>query len=64
VRSIKAATSVDELAEYIARGGLLQSLNVWPAIVADGVENGTFDIPAGSRRFLALSLLVTQKRLA
>jgi ParB family chromosome partitioning protein len=32
--------------------------------VADGVETGKFEIPAGGRRFQALSLLVKQKRLA
>lgn len=64
VRRIKAGVSVEELAEDIARGGLLQSLNVRPMLGADGVETGTFEIPAGGRRFQALSLLVKQKRLA
>ena len=31
---------------------------------AEGVETGMFEIPAGGRRFQALSLLVKQKRLA
>jgi ParB family transcriptional regulator, chromosome partitioning protein len=64
VRRIKAGVSVEELAEDIARRGLLQSLNVRPVLDADGVETGTFEIPAGGRRFQALSLLVKQKRLA
>ncbi len=64
VRHIKAGVSVEELAEDIARRGLLQSLNVRPVLDADGVETGTFEIPAGGRRFQALSLLVKQKRLA
>jgi ParB family chromosome partitioning protein len=64
VRRIKAGVSVEELAEDIARRGLLQSLNVRPLIDADGVETGMFEIPAGGRRFQALSLLVKQKRLA
>jgi ParB family chromosome partitioning protein len=64
VRRIKAGVSVEELAEDIARRGLLQSLNVRPVVDADGVETGTFEIPAGGRRFQALSLLVKQKRLA
>jgi ParB family chromosome partitioning protein len=64
VRRIKAGVSVDELAEDIARRGLLQGLNVRPVLDADGVETGTFEIPAGGRRFQALSLLVKQKRLA
>ncbi|MGL5010146.1 MAG: ParB N-terminal domain-containing protein [Paracoccaceae bacterium] len=64
VRRIKSGISVEELAEDIARRGLLQSLNVRPALDADGVETGMFEIPAGGRRFQALSLLVKQKRLA
>ncbi|MBL4929451.1 ParB/RepB/Spo0J family partition protein [Fuscibacter oryzae] len=64
VRRIKAGVSVEELAEDIARRGLLQSLNVRPVLDVDGVETGTFEIPAGGRRFQALSLLVKQKRLA
>jgi len=64
VRRIKAGLSVEELAEDIARRGLLQSLNVRPVLDADGVETGMFEIPAGGRRFQALSLLVRQKRLA
>jgi ParB family chromosome partitioning protein len=64
VRRIKAGVSVEELAEDIARRGLLQSLNVRPVCDADGVETGMFEIPAGGRRFQALSLLVKQKRLA
>jgi len=64
VRRIKAVHSVEELAEDIARRGLLQSLNVRPVLDADGVETGMFEIPAGGRRFQALSLLVRQKRLA
>ena len=64
VRRIKAGVSVEELAEDIARRGLLQSLNVRAALDAEGVETGMFEIPAGGRRFQALSLLVKQKRLA
>ena len=64
VRRIKAGVSVEELAEDIARRGLLQALNVRPVLDADGVETGKFEIPAGGRRFQALTLLVKQKRLA
>ena len=64
VRRIKAGVSVEELAEDIARRGLLQSLNVRPVLDADGVETNMFEIPAGGRCFQALSLLVKQKRLA
>jgi ParB family chromosome partitioning protein len=63
VRRIKSGGSIDELAEDIARRGLLQSLSVRPVLNADGVETGMFEIPAGGRRFQALSLLVKQKRL-
>jgi ParB family transcriptional regulator, chromosome partitioning protein len=64
VRRIKAGVSVEELAEDITRRGLLQGLSVRPVLDADGVENDKFEIPAGGRRFQALSLLVKQKRLA
>ena len=64
VRRIKAGISVEELAEDIARRGLLQGLNVRPLLDEAGVETGKFEIPAGGRRFQVLSLLVRQKRLA
>ena len=64
VQRIKAGVSVEELAEDFARRGLLQGLNVRPMLDAKGVETGLFEIPAGGRRFQALSLLVKQKRLA
>ena len=64
VRRIKAGISVDELAESIARRGLIQSLHVRPVIGEDGAETGKFEVPAGGRRFRALELLVKQKRLA
>lgn len=64
VRRIKVGISVEELAEDIARCGLLQSLSVRPVLADDGSETGKFEIPAGGRRFQALSLLMKQKRLA
>jgi ParB family transcriptional regulator, chromosome partitioning protein len=64
VRRIKSGISVEELAEDIARRGLLQSLNVRPVLNAGGAETGMFEVPAGGRRFQALQLLVKQKRLA
>jgi ParB family chromosome partitioning protein len=64
VRRIKAGVSVEELAEDIARRTLLQSLNVRPVLDAEGAETGMFEIPAGGRRYQALTLLVKQKRLA
>jgi ParB family chromosome partitioning protein len=64
VRRIKAGVSIEELAEDIARRTLLQSLTVRPVIDEDGQETGMYEIPAGGRRYRALKLLVTQKRLA
>ena len=64
VRRVKAGVSVDELAESIARRGLIQGLHVRPVLGADGMETGLFEIPAGGRRYRALELLVKQKRLA
>lgn len=64
VRRVKAGVSVEELAESIARRGLIQSLHVRPVLDAGGQETGLFEVPAGGRRFRALELLVRQKRLA
>ena len=64
VRRVKAGVSIEELAEDIARRGLLQGLSVRPIADDAGVETGVFEIPAGGRRFRALELLVKQKRLA
>ena len=50
VRRIKAGGSVDELAEDIARRGLLQSLSVRPVLDEQGQETGTYEVPAGSER--------------
>ncbi|QQS13848.1 MAG: ParB N-terminal domain-containing protein [Rhodospirillales bacterium] len=63
VRRLKAGVSVEDLAEDIARRGLLQSLNVRPVLDPEGTETGQFEIPAGGRRFRALERLVKQKRL-
>ena len=64
VRRVKAAVSIEELAEDIARRTLLQSLTVRPILDDKGAETGMFEVPAGGRRFRALELLVKQKRLA
>lgn len=64
VRRIKAGVSVEDLAEDIARRGLLQSLSVRPLVDGDGAETGKYAVTAGGRRFAALKLLVKQKRLA
>jgi ParB family chromosome partitioning protein len=63
-RRLKAGVSVEHLAEDIARRGLLQSLNVRSVLNAEGAETGTFEIPAGGRRYRALERLVKQKRLS
>lgn len=64
VRHVKAGVSIEELAEDIARRGLLQGLSVRAVVDVDGVETGMFEIPAGGRRYRALELLVKRKRLA
>lgn len=64
VRRVKAGVSVEQLAEDIARRGLLQNLNVRPVLDGDGQETGMFEVPAGGRRFRALEILVRSKRLA
>ena len=64
VRKISTNLSIEDLAEDIARRGLLQSLNVRPILDVDGNETGMFEVPAGGRRYRALALLVQQKRLA
>ena len=63
VRRIKAGISVEELAESIARRGLIQSLHVRPLLDEAGAETDRYEVPAGGRRFRALELLVRQKRL-
>ena len=63
VRRIKAGVSIEELAEDIARRGLLQGLNVRAIVDAAGEPTGMYEIPAGGRRYRALELLVKQKRL-
>ncbi|WP_036792515.1 ParB/RepB/Spo0J family partition protein [Pleomorphomonas koreensis] len=64
VRRVKAGVSIEELAESIARRGLIQSLHVRPVLDAEGKETGMFEVPAGGRRYCALELLAKQKRLA
>ena len=64
VRKIKAGVSIEDLAEDIARRGLLTSLNVRAELDDDRNETGIYRIPAGGRRYRALELLVSQKRLS
>ena len=63
VRRVKAGGSIEELAESIARRGLIQSLHVRPVLDGEGGETGMYEVPAGGRRYRALELLVKQKRL-
>ena len=63
-RKIKRGISVPELAEDIARRGLLKNLNVRPVVDAEGQETGMYEVPAGGRRYEALALLVKAKRLS
>jgi ParB family chromosome partitioning protein len=64
VRRVKAGQSIEDLAEDIAHRGLLQSLNVRPVLDGNGAATEMFEVPAGSRRYRALELLVKQKRMA
>lgn len=64
VRRVKDGVTIEQLAEDIGRRKLLQSLNVRPVLDASGEESGTYEVPAGGRRYLALGILVKQKRLA
>jgi ParB family chromosome partitioning protein len=64
VRRVKDGVTIEQLAEDIGRRKLLQSLNVRPVLDGGGEETGAFEVPAGGRRYLALGILVKQKRLA
>lgn len=64
VRNIKAGVSIEDLANDIARRGLLMSLNVRPILGDNDEETGRYEVPAGGRRYRALELLIKQKRMA
>jgi ParB family transcriptional regulator, chromosome partitioning protein len=64
VRQTKANDSIEELAKDIQVRGLLQSLHVRPMLDRNEQETGSFEVLGGGRRLRALTLLVTQKRLA
>lgn len=64
VRRVKNGVSIEELAEDIGRRRLILSLNVRPVLDDDGKETGTFEVPAGGRRFMALGILIKQKKMA
>ena len=63
VRKTKAGVSIEDLADDIARRGLLTSINVRAELDAEGKETGIYRIPAGGRRYRALKLLVDRKQL-
>ena len=50
VRHVKAGVSIEELAEDIARRGLLMGLSVRAVVDEAGAETGMYEIPAGGRR--------------
>ena len=64
VRRIKQGVSIESLADDIAHRTLLQSINVREVFDHNGISTGTYEIPAGGRRYRALELLVKDKRMA
>jgi len=64
VRRIGSGASISELAEDIARRGLLQSLSVRPVTDEAGQETGQFAVQAGGRRLAALQKLSVEGRIA
>ena len=63
VRKVRAAVSIDDLAEDIARRGLLQSLSVRPVMNDAGDETSQFAVQAGGRRLAALQKLQAEGRI-
>ncbi|MCB1834416.1 MAG: ParB/RepB/Spo0J family partition protein, partial [Geminicoccaceae bacterium] len=63
VRQVKAGITIEDLARDIERRGLLQGLLVRAVVDDDKKPTGMFEIPAGGRRYRALELLVSRKRL-
>ena len=64
VRRVKDGVSIEQLAEDIGRRRLVQSLKSVLVLEEGGEETGTFEVPAGRRRYLALRMFIKQKRLA
>ncbi len=64
VRHIKSDVSVEDLAEDIARRGLLQSLTVHAVRDESGNPTGAYAVTAGGRRFAALKWLAVEGRLS
>ncbi|MCZ8272657.1 MAG: ParB/RepB/Spo0J family partition protein [Microcystis sp. LE19-4.1E] len=64
VRKVRASVSIDDLAEDIARRGLLQSLSVRPLKDEAGKETNQFAVQAGGRRLAALQKLQAEGRIS
>jgi len=64
VRRIKSDVSVEDLAEDIARRGLLQSLTVHAVRDETGNPTSAYAVTAGGRRFAALKRLAAEGRLS
>lgn len=64
VRKVRASMSIDDLAEDIARRGLLQSLSVRPVMDEAGKETDQFAVQAGGRRLAALQKLQADGRIS
>lgn len=64
VRRLKAGVLIEQFAKSITHRTLMQSLNVWPIVDAEGNETGMFEVPADGLRYRALGLLTKQKRMA
>src|SRR3546814_20596590 len=54
VRRVRPDEGIANLADDIARRGLLHNLNVRPILDAEGQETGDYEVPAGGRRYRAL----------
>jgi ParB family chromosome partitioning protein len=63
VRNIYEESDIADLADSIARRGLLQSLSVREQTDDAGNPAGSYEVQAGGRRFRALQALVTAGRL-
>ncbi|MFM2045678.1 MAG: hypothetical protein RLY86_4254 [Pseudomonadota bacterium] len=64
VRRVKAGISIEDLADDIARRGLLATLSVRVLVDADGTPTDRYEVPVGGRRYRALQHLVRTRRLA
>jgi len=63
VRRLKVTEQIGNLAQSIGQLGLIQSLSVRAETSDEGRPTGFYLVQAGGRRYRALELLVSQKRL-